>query len=193
MAIHLQKGQKVDLRKDNQELEQIMIGMGWDAAKKGGIFGSIDCDTSAVILCENKVLESKKDIICFTNLTHPSGAVKHQGDNLTGKGNGDDERIMIALHKLPAKYERIVFVVNIFMSGVKKQHFGLVKNAFIRIVDLKSNEELFRFNLSDNYDGKTAMIFGEIYRHKGKWKFNPIGEATEDKNISQLVKRITAN
>lgn len=190
MSISLQKGQKIDLTKGNAGLRQVMVGLGWDAAAKGK---SIDCDSSAILLSVGNKLENKKDIISFTNLKHTSGAVTHQGDNLTGDGRGDDESILVDLEKLPIQYEKIVFAVNIFMAKLKRQHFGLVQNAFIRIVNSDTNEELCRYNLSENYDGNTAMIFGELYRYNNEWKFNAVGLGTDDKNIDQLVKRITEN
>ena len=118
-----------------------------------------------------------------------AGAVHHMGDNLTGAGDGDDEQILVELPKLGNAYSKIVFVVNIYQAMQRKQHFGMIKNAFIRLVDAEKGVELCRYNLSENYDGKTAMIFGEIYLYNGEWKFNAIGEPTNDNGISELAAR----
>ena len=147
----------------------------------------IDCD-AAVLLCQDGKIQEKGDVVSFLNLEHNSGAVKHMGDNLTGEGDGDDEQIFVDLNKIPAKYDKLVFVVNVFGAKLKKQHFGMIKNAFIRIVDDKGNE-FCRYELSEKYDGMTAMIFGEIYRHNGEWKFNAIGKATKDGDLNDVVKR----
>ena len=200
MAVNLQKGQKVNLTKsDGSALKHAMVGLGWDEAeKKGGggllssIFGSkgedIDCDATA-FLCRDGHLKSVDDIVYYGNLRHSSDAVRHMGDNLTGEGEGDDEQIFVDLTSLPGDCDKIVFVVNIYKCASRKQHFGMIKNAFIRIVDADTNTELLKYNLSENYEGKTAMVFGEIYRYNGQWKFNPIGQATEDKDIEGLAKR----
>jgi stress response protein SCP2 len=191
MAVSLQKGQKVSLTKGNAGLKTLIIGLGWDEVKKKGLFSrgdDIDCDASAFVLTGGK-LASKTDVVYFGNLKHKSGGVIHQGDNLTGAGDGDDEQIMIYLDKLPPDCDRIVFTVNIFEAQVRKQHFGMIKNAFIRIVDAKNGAELCRYDLSENYNGMTAMIFGEVYKHDGEWKFSAVGQATHDLSINDLAKR----
>jgi len=195
MAVSLQKGQKVDLRKDNGgELTGVMVGLGWDEAKSGGVLGlfgkkqDIDCDASAIALQDGRLVSKRNDVVYYANLSHPSGCIKHMGDNLTGAGEGDDEQIFVDLKNLPAEYDRIVFVVNIFQAASRHQHFGLIENAFIRICDDKG-VELCRYNLSESYDNMTAMIFGELYRHNGAWKFNAIGQATTDNSIDDLARR----
>ena len=202
MAISLSKGQKINLQKsDGKGLTKIMIGLGWDVAKKkGGFFSSllssfsiadsdIDCDAS-VFLCKNgKLVDEKEDIISYKHLTHSSGAVRHMGDNLTGEGDGDDEQIVVDLTKVPAEYDRLVFVVNIFMAEMRSQHFGMIDNAFIRICDEK-NQEFCRYDMvGKEYENMTALIFGEVYKHNGAWKFNAIGQATKDDDISSLARR----
>ena len=132
---------------------------------------------------------NKKDIVYFGNLRHDSGCVIHMGDNLTGAGDGDDEQIAVDLASLPQSYDKIVFVVNIYDAYKRKQDFGMIKNCFIRIVDGRNNAELCRYNLSESYNGMTAMIFGEVYRYNNEWKFNPIGQATADGNLGELAKR----
>ena len=199
MGVNLQKGQKVNLKKsDGQALSRIRIGLGWDPVeqKKGGLFGSIfggsapdiDCDAS-VIVCKGGRLSGKKDVVYFGNLKHSSGAIRHTGDNLTGEGEGDDEQILVDLTAVPADYDKLVFVVNIYDCESRKQDFGMIANAFIRICDERTGEEFCRYNLSESYAGMTAMIFGEIYRHNGEWKFNAIGQGTTDTGLNALAKR----
>lgn len=194
MSVSLQKGQKVSLSKDNAGLSKVMIGLGWDEVqqKKKGFFSAkpqdIDCDASAFLLVGGK-LRDKKDIVYFGNLRHPSGTVQHMGDNLTGAGEGDDEQILVDLAQVPSEYDRIVVVVNIYQAVQRKQHFGLIQNAFIRLVDGRNNTEMCRYNLTDDYSGMTAMIFGEVYRHNGEWKFNAIGQGTTDPGIGELANR----
>lgn len=200
MGVNLQKGQKVNLKKsDGQALSRIRIGLGWDPVKqekKGGLFGSIfggsapdiDCDAS-VLVCKGGRLSGKSDIVYFGNLKHPSGAIVHTGDNLTGDGEGDDEQILVDLTAVPADYDKLVFVVNIYDCESRKQDFGMIANAFIRICDERTGEEFCRYNLSESYAGMTAMIFGEIYRHNGEWKFNAIGQGTKDTGLGALAQR----
>ena len=120
---------------------------------------------------------------------HYTGTVQHMGDNLTGAGEGDDEQIVVDLARVPAEYDRIVLVVNIYQAVQRRQHFGMIQNAFIRIVDARNNQEMCRYNLSENYDNMTAMIFGEVYRNNGEWKFNAIGQATTDPGLVELARR----
>ncbi|WP_308558355.1 TerD family protein [uncultured Oscillibacter sp.] len=200
MSVSLQKGQKVSLSKEGKEgLNRVIVGLGWDEAqpqRSGGLFGglfsapaqAIDCDASALML-QNGKLTDKGDIVYFGNLRHRSGSVQHMGDNLTGAGAGEDEQIVIELDRVPAEYDRIVMVVNIYQAMARKQHFGMIRNAFIRIVDARNNQELCRYNLSENYDDMTAMIFGEVYRHNDEWKFNAIGQATKDPGLGELSRR----
>ena len=200
MSVSLQKGQKVSLTKEGKGgLNRIVVGLGWDEAQssgRGGLLGAlfsaptqaIDCDASAILLKNGKLTDGK-DIVYFGNLRHHSGAVQHMGDNLTGAGEGDDEQIVIELERVPAEYDRIVFVVNIYQAVERRQHFGMIRNAFIRIVDARGNQELCRFNLSENYNGMTAMIFGEAYRYNGEWKFNAVGQATTDPALPDLCRR----
>ena len=194
MSVNLQKGQKVELRKNNGgTLRRVMVGLGWDEVQqKRGLFApkpqDIDCDASAV-LCIGGHLRGAADLVFYNNLTHGSGAVRHMGDNLTGAGAGDDEQIMVDLTALPNQYDKIIFVVTIYQARERGQHFGLIKNCFIRICDAETNQELCKYNLSENYNGMTAMIFGELYRYEGTWKFNAIGQPTNDNSISDMAKR----
>lgn len=194
MSVSLQKGQKVSLSKENTGLSKVIIGLGWDEVQKarGGFFAPkpqpIDCDASAFVL-KNGKLTNKEDIVYFGNLRHKSGTIQHMGDNLTGAGEGDDEQIVVDLARIPGEYDRIVIVVNIYQAVKRNQHFGMIRNAFIRLVDGRNNHEMCRYNLTENYSGMTAMIFGEVYRHNGEWKFNAIGQGTNDPGIGELANR----
>ncbi len=194
MAISLQKGQKVNLTKENAGLSRIIVALGWDEAprKKAGFFSKkpqpIDCDASAILLQNGRFCE-RADLVYFGNLRHKSGAVTHMGDNLTGAGEGDDEQIIVELGQVPQQYNKIVIVVNIYQAYQRKQEFGMIQNAYIRLVDARNNSEMCRYNLTDNYQGKTAMIFGEVYRNNGEWKFSAIGEGTTDGDLGTLSSR----
>lgn len=199
MAINLQKGQKISLTKENKKLTNLCIGLGWDENTNssgksflGRMFAqkeeSIDCDASA-ILCKNGKLQAAKDVVCYSNLVHESKAVKHLGDNLTGAGDGDDEQIKVNLELLPKDFDKICFVVNIYQCATRNQHFGMIKDAFIRIVDEASGSEICKYNLTDDYNNKTAIIFGEVYKSEDEWKFNAIGEGTNDKDLKEITKR----
>ena len=200
MSVNLVKGQKINLTKGGGGLKRVMVGLGWDEAEQSrGLFGlfshktqAIDCDAS-VILCgaDGKVVgrDIKDCCVYFGNLHHASGAINHQGDNLTGEGEGDDEQIMVDMDRLPSNIDKMVFVVNIYDASVRRQHFGMIRNAFIRLVDMYNNTEICRYNLSDNYDGMTGLIVGEIYRHDGEWKFNAIGQPVrEASRLDSLIR-----
>ncbi|MDR0433489.1 MAG: TerD family protein [Gracilibacteraceae bacterium] len=201
MAISLQKGQKIDLSKNGSQLTNLMVGLGWKEVGGGGGGGllgifkqkvDVDIDASVVLLEENGKLASIDDLIYFGNKDHNSGSVRHCGDNLVGGTKGgmeDSEQILIDLAKTPARIGRLVFVVNIYDCVKRKQHFGMVENAYIRIVDKTANEDIASYNLTEDYSGKTAMVVGEIYRQNGQWKFNAIGEANYDPGLQQLIER----
>lgn len=193
MSVKLQKGQKVNLSKDHAGLSRIVVGLGWDEVEQPrGFFApkpqAIDCDAFALLL-QNGKLMNKEDIVYFGNLTHYTNSVKHMGDNLTGEGDGDDEQIVIDLNTVPQKYDKIVLAVNIYRAYDRKQHFGMIKNAFIRLVDARNGNEMCIYNLTENYSGKTAMLFGEVYRYNGEWKFNAIGQGTGDGSIGEFAQR----
>ena len=185
MAINLQKGQKVSLSKEQPGLSKVIVGLGWDAASGST---TIDCDAFAIML-QNGQATDKKDVVYFGNLHHYSGSVNHMGDNLTGDGDGDDEQITIDLNTVPSQYDRIVIAVNIYQAKSKGQHFGMIKNAFIRLVDARSNKEICIYNLTENYSGQTAMLFGEVYRSEGDWKFSAVGQGTNDGSVADVAGR----
>lgn len=193
MSISLQKGQKISLTKDengnDRGLDKVIVGLGWDAAKKGLFGKTIDCDASVLMLENGKLTNFKKDVVYYGNTKHSSKSVKHSGDNLTGDGDGDDEQIIIKLNQVPDEYDKLVIVVNIYQAHSKKQDFGLIKNAYMHIFDADTNEELVRYNLTDDYAGKTAVVVGEIYRKNGEWKVNAIGQGTTDDSIRDLAER----
>lgn len=198
MSVSLQKGQKVSLTKENSSLNAVLVGLGWDQVRQksggllGGLFGAkesdIDCDASALLL-KNGKLASNQDLVYYSNLKHNSGSVRHMGDNLTGEGDGDDEQILVELSKIPQEYDRIVIVVNIYQAVKRNQHFGMIENAFIRLVDGRNNVEMCRYNLTEDCSGMTAMIFGELYRHNGEWKFSAIGQGTTDPGLNEIMRR----
>ena len=193
MSVRLQKGQKVSLSKERAGLDHIIVGLGWDEVEqKRGFFApkpqAIDCDAFALLL-KNGKLVSSSDIVYYGNLSHKSQSVRHMGDNLTGAGEGDDEQIVIDLNLVPQEYDRIVLAVNIYKAYERRQEFGMIRNAFIRLVDGRKNEEMCIYNLTENYSGMTAMLFGEVYRYHGEWKFSAIGQGTADGSISDFAKR----
>ncbi|NRG32597.1 TerD family protein [Niallia circulans] len=200
MAINLQKGQRVDLTKGNPGLSRILIGLGWDPVqqnKGGGLFGSlfgggqaasIDCDASVIMVNEQGKVQANSDVIYFGNLKSRDGSVVHSGDNLTGDGDGDDEQIRVDLSKVPAHIHKLIFVVNIYDAVKRRQDFGMIQNAFIRIVNPLTNQSLIHYNLSDDYAGKTSVIAGELYRHEQDWKFAAVGTGTNAGSLGELVK-----
>jgi len=192
LSINLQKGQKIDLTKGGSGLKKVMVGLGWDEVKQSGGFfsmlfnpspASIDCDASAIVCGNNgKIISAdiKQSVVYYGNLKHPSGAIIHQGDNLTGAGDGDDEQIMVDINRLPSNVGKVVFTVNIYDARTKGQHFGMIQNAFIRLVNVDNNQEICRYNLSENYTNMTGLVVGEIYRKGSEWKFNAIGQPVKE-------------
>ena len=174
MGVSLRKGQKVDLTKGNPSLKKVLIGLGWDVNKYDGGF-DFDLDASAFLLNDTGKVNSDEDFVFYNNLKHSSGSVEHMGDNLTGEGEGDDEEIKVDLEKVPANVSKIDFTVTIYDAEVRKQTFGQVSNAYIRVVDDTTGQELIRYDLGEDFSVETAVVVGEIYRHNGEWKFNAIG------------------
>ena len=174
MAISLQKGQKIDVTKGNPGLSRIVVGLGWDT-NKYSTGADFDLDATAFLLGSNQKVTNNKDFIYYGNLKHMSGGVEHLGDNLTGGGDGDDEQIKINLPAIPASIERIAFAVTISEAESRNQNFGQVSNAFVRIVDEVSKNEIIRFDLGEDFSTETAVVVGELYRYNGEWKFNAIG------------------
>ncbi|SFB10770.1 tellurium resistance protein TerD [Acetitomaculum ruminis DSM 5522] len=173
MPISLQKGQKVDLTKGNPSLSKILVGLGWDVNQYDGGF-DFDLDASAFLVGADGKAQPQ-DFIFYSNLKHTSGAVEHMGDNLTGEGEGDDEQIKVDLSLIPSNIEKVAFTVTIYDADKRKQNFGQVNNAYIRIVDETTDTELIRYDLGEDFSIETAVVVGEIYKHNGEWKFNAIG------------------
>jgi tellurium resistance protein TerD len=174
VAVSLSKGGNVSLSKEAPGLRTIRVGLGWDARVTDG--SAFDLDASVYVLGETGKVRSDADFIFFNNLSGAGGAVVHQGDNLTGVGDGDDEVVVVTLDKLGADVAKISFAVTIYEADQRRQNFGMVQNAFIRVVNGDGGTEIARYDLSEDASTETAMIFGELYRHGGEWKFKAIGQ-----------------
>lgn len=215
MAINLSKGQTINLDKNTNDLSMVTIGLGWKIRqKKKGFFGKMfgaeeadfDLDAMAFLLDENEKVRNfgyerdlgggrkiglvDSDVIFFNNLRHPSGSIWHTGDELKGGAGGDDERIVVKLDQIPPQYTKILFLVCIYQGRQKNQHFGLVENAFIRAVDAKG-KEIARYGLSDDasYENNCSMVFGEVYRKDGEWKFRALGNAYYADSFVEILKQ----
>lgn len=186
MAISLSKGQKVDLTKTNPGLQATMVGLGWDVNKYDG-GNSFDLDVSVFLLNDQGKCSSEKDLIFFNNLQGGNGSVVHTGDNRTGQGEGDDEEIKVNLSQVPAEVEKIAFTITIHDAEARNQNFGQVSNAYVRIVNEASNEELIRYDLGEDFSIETAVVVGELYRHSGEWKFSAIGSGYQG-GLAALVR-----
>ncbi len=173
-VVSLAKGGNVSLTKLDPKLEQLTVGLGWNPRITDG--AAFDLDASAFLLTTTGKVRSEADFIFFNNLKSACGAVVHSGDNLTGEGEGDDEQIGVNLTKLAADLVKLTICVTIYDAETRKQNFGMVGGAFIRILNAKTNEEMVRYDLSEDYGLETAMIFGELYRHGAEWKFKAVGD-----------------
>lgn len=174
MAISLNKGGNLSLSKTDPSLNQVLIGLGWDARATDGV--DFDLDASAFLLAANDKVRAETDFIFYNQTRSPEGSVEHTGDNRTGAGDGDDEAVKIDLAKVPAEVQKIAITVTIHDAESRGQNFGQVQNAFIRVVNDQTNVEIVRFELNEDYSTETAMIFGELYRHNGEWKFRAVGQ-----------------
>lgn len=174
MAISLQKGQRVDLTKDRPSLKNVLIGLGWDINHYDGE-ADFDLDASAFMTKANGKVSNENDFIFYGNLNHVSGSVQHMGDNRTGEGDGDDEVIKVQLDKIPSDYDKISFTVTIYEAEKRLQNFGMVENAYVRLIDEDTGEELVRFDLTEDFSTKTALVVAEIYKRDGQWKFAAVG------------------
>jgi len=174
MAISLQKGGNVNLSKEAPNLKKIVIGLGWDPRVTDG--ADFDLDGSAFLLKADGKVRADADFIFYNNLKSTDGSVVHSGDNLTGGGDGDDERLTIDLERVPADIERITIGVTIHEAESRRQNFGMVPKAFIRCLNADGEREIARYDLSEDGSTETAMVFGEVYRNNGEWKFKAIGQ-----------------
>lgn len=198
MSINLQKGQKINLSKESRGgLNKVMVGLGWDEVpQKRGFFApkpqDIDCDAFAILLgYDGKLLNHATDLkqctVFFNNLTWPGGSIQHMGDNLTGAGDGDDEQIFVDLQRVPREVGTIVFAVNIYKALERNQHFGMIRNAFIRVVDHERGIELCKFNLNENYNNMTALVAGALMRTDSGWEFITDGNAARVESLVNVV------
>lgn len=174
MGVSLGKGGNVSLTKEAPGLRQVLVGLGWDARTTAG--ADFDLDASALLCDASRRVLSDEHFVFFNNLVSPEGAVEHTGDNRTGEGEGDDESLIVDLAKVPAACAVITFVVSIYEPEARRQNFGQVVNAFIRIADHDTGVEIARFDLSEDASTETAMIFGEVYRRGTEWKFRAVGQ-----------------
>jgi len=191
MAVSLQKGQKVDLTKSNPGLTKVLIGLGWDTNKYDGS-SDFDLDAAAFLLTENGKTSSDGDFIFYNNQKHASGSVIHLGDNLTGEGDGDDEQIKVELSKIPQNISKVSFTVTINDAETRKQNFGQVSNAFIRVCNEETGAELIRYDLGEDFSVETAVVVAELYRNGTEWKFNAIGSGFQG-GLAALCKNFGIN
>lgn len=200
MAVNLSKGQKINLSKERSGLSKVMVGLGWDEAQQtGGFFGmfkakpqDIDCDAFAICLgADGKLLNHTTQVtectVFFKNLRWWNGSIQHMGDNLTGEGEGDDEQIFVDLNNVPSEICGIVFAVNIYDAFRRNQHFGMIKNAFIRVVDFDRGTELCRYDLNENYNNMTGLVAGIMIRTANGWEFQTIGQAARVESLVDIV------
>jgi tellurium resistance protein TerD len=174
MGVSLAKGGNVSLTKEAPGLTAAVVGLGWDARTTSG--SAFDLDASALLVNSVGRVLSDEHFVFFNNLTSPDGSVEHTGDNTTGLGDGDDEAIKVGLATVPADVDKIVFAVSIYDAEARRQSFGQVRNAYIRVVDADDGAELARYDLSEDASTETAMIFGEVYRRGTEWKFRAVGQ-----------------
>ncbi|GEO80721.1 TerD family protein [Pararhodospirillum oryzae] len=174
MAVSLSKGGNVSLSKEAPGLTAIDVGLGWDVRATDGT--DFDLDASAFLLGATGKVRTDADFIFYNNKTSSDGSVVHQGDNRTGAGEGDDEVVFVDLHKVPADVQKVAFTVTIHEAEARRQNFGQVANAYIRVVNKADGKELARYDLSEDASTETAMIFGELYRHNDEWKFKAVGQ-----------------
>jgi tellurium resistance protein TerD len=174
VGVSLSKGGNVSLTKEAPGLTSIVVGLGWDVRTTTG--ADFDLDASAIACRADGKVVSDQHFVFFNNLKSPDGAIQHQGDNLTGEGEGDDEQIKVGLTTLPVEIDKIVFPVSIYDAESRQQSFGQVRNAFIRIVNDAGGAEIARYDLTEDASTETAMVFGEVYRHGADWKFRAVGQ-----------------
>ena len=174
MALSLQKGGNLSLSKTDPSLSKILIGLGWDERSTDGT--SFDLDASAFLLTVSGKVRGDADFIFYNQLKSTDGSVEHTGDNRTGQGDGDDESMKVDLSKVPAEITKVAFTVTIHDAEARRQNFGQVANAFIRVVNDATGTEIVRYDLAEDYSTETAMVFGELYRNNEEWKFRAVGQ-----------------
>ena len=174
MSVSLSKGGNVSLAKADPTMTKVLVGLGWDPRATDG--QDFDLDASAFLLASNGKVRGDSDFIFYNNLTSSDGSVTHTGDNRTGEGDGDDESLKIKLDAVPSEVDKIIFVVTIHDAQARRQSFGQVSGAFIRLVNDDNQTEVARYDLTEDASTETAMLFGELYRHNGEWKFRAVGQ-----------------
>lgn len=174
MSISLVKGQKIDLTKGNSGLRKVAFGLGWDTNRYDGN-SDFDLDVSAFLTDDTGKVTSEKDFVFYGQPQHPSGALIYSGDNRTGEGDGDDETMIVDLNKIPSNITKISFSATIYDADERLQNFGMVENAYVRLIDEDTGEELVRFDLTEDFSTETALVVAEIYKRDGQWKFAAIG------------------
>lgn len=199
MAIQLKKGNSISLTKEAPGLTKVMMGLGWDMttdSPRANLFrlfkpsSTVDLDSSVLCLDAQDRLKSQRDVVYYANLQHQSGAIAHQGDNLTGKGEGDDEQILVDLTQIPAEINTLIFTVNIYRGKERKQDFGQIRNAFVRLVDLNTQREIAHYRLSgETYEGQTVMLMAELRREANGWQMKALGEGLDMGDLHDLIRR----
>ncbi|AXK34287.1 TerD family protein [Streptomyces armeniacus] len=174
MGVSLSKGGNVSLTKEAPGLTAVIVGLGWDARSTTG--ADFDLDASALLVNAEGKVTNDQNFVFFNNLKSPDGSVEHTGDNLTGEGEGDDEVVKVNLAGVPADVDKVVFPVSVYEAEARQQSFGQVRNAYIRVVNQADNNELARYDLTEDASTETAMVFGELYRHGAEWKFRAVGQ-----------------
>ena len=190
MGVSLQKGGNVSLEKVAPGMTKCQVGLGWDTRATDG--ADFDLDASCFLVGADGKVRSDADFIFYNNLKSACGAVEHTGDNLTGEGDGDDEMVKVDLSMVPADITRIILGVTIHSGDTRNQNFGQVSNAFMRVVNQDNNEEVARYDLSEDYSTETALVFGEIYRHNNDWKFKAVGQGFEG-GLSPMAQQYGVN
>lgn len=190
MTVPLSKGGNINLTKTDSTLKNIVAGLGWDVRETDG--ETFDLDASILMVKADGKVGSDSDFIFYHQKDSACGAIHHTGDNRTGAGDGDDEAIHVFLDKVPADIQKLIIGVSIYEAEKKRQNFGQVLNAFVRLVNKDTNEEVTRYDLSENASMDTAMIFGEIYRYEGEWKFKAVGQGVKG-GLAELVKQHGVN
>ncbi|MBL0017168.1 MAG: TerD family protein [Bacteroidetes bacterium] len=184
MAINLQKGQNVSLSQESPGINKIQAGLGWDTQSFSG--AAFDLDVMLFLTDGGGKVISDNHFVFYNNLKSPDGAVEHTGDNLTGDGDGDDEVILVNLGQIEQSVEKVIFTASIHEAESRRQNFGQVQNAYIRLVDLSSNAEIIRYDLSEDFSVETSLVVGELYRRNGEWKFKAIGQGYKDGLVALL-------
>jgi len=174
MSVSLAKGGNVSLSKEDPGLTRILIGLGWDVRMSDGT--DFDLDASAFLLNDAGKVRGDADFIFYNNLKSADGSVEHTGDNRTGEGDGDDEALKVVFARVPADVQKVAVAVTIHDGEARRQSFGMISNAFIRVVNDETGREIARYDLTEDASTETAMIFGEVYRHNGEWKFRAVGQ-----------------